>query len=134
MKITESDIKKMVKKALQESVFGFDGKTIEGMGLKNPINNYQIDYQDVVTRASQFKESIMNFSNFIDGIEEDEENGITGTRGLASNLSMRAMWRDDDDFEKEDEEYFSQELREISSNLYRIKCTLDDLISYCENK
>lgn len=128
MKIYEKELKSLIRKTIIESVFGYNGQDFQNMGLKNPADNYMVDKQELSQKTQEFIKAIDEYYSYIDGVEEDAENGNKEVPGIARNIRMHSMWSDD-----EDEGYFCDNLEKVSRELYSIKNMLQELVeNYCQ--
>jgi len=128
MKITESQLRDIIAKTINESVFGFNGHDLADMGLQNPANNYPVNYQEAIQKCKEFLPVLTEFYQFIYGIEEDSEKGIEEKPGFYHNMQMRGMWNDDGD-----ESYYSEQLLDMARSLSRTKDTIEEFIEFAEN-
>lgn len=137
MNIGKDYLKNIVESAVRESIFGLSGQQLGQWGVKNPIDDYPIDFSEVKEKTEQFLQQVNAFSEFIDGVEEDAENGVEEKIGLKNTLGSRAMWRNEEDYDdywkQYDEKYYSEELRKVSKYLDSIKYTLNELVDYCDS-
>ena len=126
--IKESDIHHAIASVLKESMFGLSGADLEGMGLRNPANDYNIDYAELAEKCEQMRTSLQGFKQYIDGVEEDAENGVEAQDGVAITASMKSNWSDD----PEDEE-LANILKEVSFCIYKLESTLADAASQAQS-
>ena len=126
--IKESDIKNAISSVLNEAVFGLTGADVERMGFRNPAENYVIDYTEVAQKCEQMRESLQEFKRYIQGVEEDAENGVEAQDGVAITASMRSNWS-----EEPDDEELAEILDEISANLTKIESSLSEATSLAQH-
>ena len=126
--IKESDIHHAIASVLKESMFGISGADLEGMGLRNPANDYNIDYTELAEKCEEMRTSLQGFKQYIDGVEEDAENGVEAQDGVAITASMKSNWSDD----PEDEE-LANILKEVSFCIYKLESALTDAASQAQS-
>lgn len=126
--IKESDIRHAIKSVLAEGVFGINGDSLEGMGLRNPANDYSIDYTGLAEKCEQVRMSLQEFKQYIDGVEEDTENGVEAQDGVRMAAAMRSYWSED----PEDEE-LANTLKEVSWCIYKLESALSDAASQAQS-
>lgn len=123
IKLTESQIKRLIKESVKESFLGFNGNDFASMGLKNPADEFQINYREIAGKFNQFAKYLQEMKEYVDGIEEDAENNIAGTKGVRDTVSMRAMWSDD-----EDEKMFDESLKKVSNLIWQLESAVRDVL------
>ena len=122
--VKESDI----KNAIQEAVLGFNGGDLESMGLRNPANDYTVNYTELAEKCENLRQYLQEFKQYIDGIEEDEENGVEKKDGVSIIATMRGYWTDDpDDLDLADL------LKNLSWNLYKVESSLTETASQAQS-
>ena len=127
IKLTESQIKRLIKESVKESFLGFNGNDFASMGLKNPADEFQINYREIGQKFLQFGKYLQEMREYIDGVEEDTENNIAGTKGVRDTVSMRAMWTDD-----EEEKAFNESLKQIIQLIWKLETAIKEVADETE--
>jgi len=128
-KITESQLRDIISKTINESVFGLNGNNLQAMGLKNPADDYPVNYQEAIQKCEEFLPILTEFYQYIYGIEEDSKNGIEEKPGFYHNMRMRGIWNDD-----EDESYYGEQLRDLAYSLDKTKDVIEEFIDFAINR
>ena len=123
IKLTESQIKRLIKESVKESFLGFNGNDFASMGLKNPADDYQINYREIAGKFNQFAKYLQEMKEYVDGVEEDAKNNVAGTKGVRDTVRMRAMWSDD-----ENEKMFDESLKEVSQLIWQLESAVRDVL------
>lgn len=124
IKVKESDI----KNAIHEAVFGLNGGDLEGLGLRNPADDYTVNYTELAEKCESLREYLQSFKTYIDGVEEDAENGVEKQDGVHTIATMRSYWSDDPD-----DKDLADILKELSWNLYKIESSLTETASQAQH-
>ncbi len=124
IKVKESDI----KNAIHEAVFGLNGGDLEGLGLRNPADDYTINYTELAEKCEQLRQSLQQFKIYIDGVEEDAENGVEKQDGVYIKANMRGYWTEDPD-----DQDLADLLKDLSWNLYKIESSLEETASQAQH-
>ena len=123
IKVKESDI----KNAIYEAVLGMNGDDLEGLGLTNPANDYTVNYTELAEKCESLREYLQSFKTYIDGVEEDAENGVEKQDGVRTVATMRSYWSDD-----LDDKELADILKELSWDLYKIESSLTETASQAQ--
>lgn len=123
IKVKESDI----KNAIYEAVLGMNGDDLEGLGLSNPSDDYTVNYTELAEKCESLREYLQSFKTYIDGVEEDAENGVEKQDGVRTVATMRSYWSDD-----LDDKELADVLKELSWNLYKIESSLTETASQAQ--
>lgn len=114
--ITESQLNSIIKSSIAESVYG----------IKNPVDEYQINPQEIIQKCEEFRTYFNAFKEYIDGVDEECEEGEQN-QGVRFNVSMKNMWTDDWKIQE-----LSQALTELSSLFFKINSGINEVIDAAE--
>lgn len=122
-KITEKTINEAVKSTLNEFLNRDDVDTMTSVGIKDPTENDVVNVDELKQKCSEFiqksQEYFQYFNQFygyIDGVEEDEEKGLTGTPGVRGTIRNRNAFGArnlGDEYLEQDLNYFAETLRNL---------------------
>lgn len=122
-KLTEKQLRRVIKNALMEGPFGLDGDRLKELGLTNPGDSYNFDHQELIQKCQEFQSYLKSFKEYIDGVDEEIE-GQEKNNGVRFNVNMKNMWSDDWKIEE-----LSGVLDDLSSTLttlgYNLEYTID---------
>ena len=125
-KITEEQLRGAIKDTLMEGPFGINNDFLKNIGMRNPGDNYQVNFQEIAQKCEEARVFIKQLSEYVDGKEDDVESGET-QRGVKFNVSMKSTWWDNESFDKYDIQALDKSLHELSDMLWRIDSKLEEV-------
>ena len=133
--IGESGIKQIISSTINEF---FDRETMDSMqalGIKDPSSDYTINQGELkekcgafIQKCNEFETIIREFYAYIDGVEEDAENGVEGSLGARGIMRRRNMFG----ARNIQDEILEEDLDELEKALWRLKSALEDAVEGTE--
>ena len=119
--ITESKLKDIISQTLSES-------------FRNPADNYVVDKNELkqkcaelAQKCAEFQSVLSAFGVYLDGAEEEIE-GEESQLGIKTKAYLRSTWT-----QKLSDEYFSQDLYELSKQVQKVSFEINELVSMSED-
>lgn len=137
-KLSESVLSNIVEEAVGE-MFSRDSNLFNAMsslGIKDPSDKYSVDEEELqqkckefVQSCNEFKKIVMSFYQYLNGVEEDEENGVKGTDGVLMTMKYRNMFG----ARNLGDEYLQESLQDLTDTVHTLDKTLEDVVYLSEN-
>lgn len=127
-KITEEQLCGIIRDSLMEGPFGINNDFLKSIGMRNPGDDYQVNYEEIVQKCEEFKTYVNAFSEYLNGKEEEVESEEgEKNNGVAFNAKMKNMWWDDEDWNKQDFQALANSLEELSSLLRNVNYKIEEV-------
>lgn len=98
----------------------------EGM-FNNPADKYVVNYYEVMEKCNEMRNTMKEFVQYIDGVEEDIDTGDRTVPGVLSTARLRSYWSDD----SADKE-LAESLEKISRMLFNLDMELEEAASLAD--
>ena len=135
-KVNESSLKNTIKSVINEF---FDRETMDSMrklGIDDPSEKYSVDKNELKAKINEskqkceeFKQVCAVFGQYINGVDEDLENGVQGSDGVRMTMRYRNMFG----ARNLQDQYLEQELDELHEELWKLDMEMEEVIGACEN-
>jgi hypothetical protein len=133
-KITEGQLREAIKDALMEGPFGISNDFLNKIGIKNPGDRYEVNYQEIIQKCNEFQTYLNAFKEYFDGKEDEVEeiegeNGEEPARkyGVTFNAQMKNAWWDPKDWNKADFQLLTDSLEELSELLRNVSLKIEEV-------
>lgn len=135
-KISESELKNAVKSVVTEFFNRDDMDTLTGYGLKDPTEDDVVNEEELKQKCAEFiqksNEYLQYFNQFyayIDGAEEDVENGVPETNGVRGTIRGRNLFG----ARNLHDEYLEEDIVNLADSLHKLRYAFSETIECAES-
>lgn len=133
--VSEKAITGAVKSVLNEF---FDRSTMDSFkafGIKDPTEGEVVDEAELkekcglfLQKCNEFSAVLKEFYGYIDGVEEDAENGVQGQRGVRSVIRGRNLFG----ARNVHDEFLEEDINTLEKSLWELQSALRDAYECAE--
>ena len=135
-KLSEGDIKNAVKSVVTEFFNRDDMDSMSNFGIKDPTEDSVVNEEEIkqkcaefVQKTNEYTQYLNQFYAYIDGAEEDTENGVQETSGVRGAIRSRNLFG----ARNLADEYLEENLNNLSDSLNRLKYAISEAIECAES-
>lgn len=133
--LTEAQFRSILKCAMNEFLDRDTMNKMTSLGIKDPTDKYTVNADElkqkcaeIYQKCNDFLNTLKSFEGYVDGVEEDVENGVSPVDGVRHTMRLRNMFG----ARNLKDEYLEQDLNDLSDVIWKAKSAVTNLFEQVE--